>query len=41
VDYVIVDPGLADAGAAADFDKVWERAGWSVWKRKGEVSARM
>ena len=32
-DYVIVDPGLGEAGTAPDFERVWERGGFSVWRR--------
>lgn len=32
-DFVIVDPRLSRAGPAAGFTRVWERGGWSVWKR--------
>ena len=33
VDYAVVDPALAEAGPPPDFQKVWERGGWSVWRR--------
>ena len=33
VDYAVVDPALAETGAPPDFQKVWERGGWSVWRR--------
>jgi hypothetical protein len=35
VDYAIVDPALTEARAPADFEKVWERDGWSVWRYRG------
>jgi hypothetical protein len=37
VDYALVDPSLTEAGVPADFEKVWQRGGWSVWRYKGEV----
>lgn len=36
VDYAVVDPGLAEAAPPADFTRVWERAGWSLWRRVRE-----
>jgi hypothetical protein len=33
VDYAIVDPGLTETGSPADFERVWERGGFSVWRR--------
>ena len=32
-DFVVVDPRLSRAGPTAGFTRVWERGGWSVWKR--------
>jgi hypothetical protein len=32
-DYAIVDPGVAQAAPEADFERVFERDGWSVWRR--------
>ena len=32
-DYAVVDPMLTGAGAPADFEKVWARGGFSVWRR--------
>lgn len=34
VDYVVVDPRLSAARAPSGFIRVWNRAGWSVWKRR-------
>jgi len=36
-DYAVLDPTLGPAAAAppADFERVWEQAGWSVWRRRG------
>jgi hypothetical protein len=36
-DYAVLDPDLARAAAAppADFERVWARDGWSVWRRRG------
>jgi uncharacterized protein DUF6798 len=33
-DYVIVDPPLTSDPAPPDFIKVWERSGWTVWRRR-------
>jgi len=35
-DYVVVDPGLTRVAAAApaDFERVWQHGGWSVWRRR-------
>jgi hypothetical protein len=35
-DYAVLDPGLAAAAAAPppDFEQVWARDGWSVWRRR-------
>lgn len=33
VDYAVVDPGLAEAGRPPDYENVWERGRWSVWRR--------
>jgi hypothetical protein len=36
-DYAVLDPGLAVAAAAPppDFEQIWARDGWSVWRRRG------
>jgi hypothetical protein len=36
-DYAVLDPGLAVAAAAPppDFEQIWARGGWSVWRRRG------
>jgi hypothetical protein len=36
-EYVVLDPGLAGAATAApaDFERVWAREGWSVWRHRG------
>jgi hypothetical protein len=35
-DYAVLDPALAGAAgsAPADFERVWARDGWSVWRRR-------
>ena len=33
-DYAIVDPGVAQAAAPTDFERVFEQDGWSVWRRR-------
>jgi hypothetical protein len=33
-EYVVVDPGLREAGTPADFERMWEGAGWAVWRRR-------
>ncbi len=39
-DYVIVDPGLSEAGHPSDFARVWARSGFTVWRRaNGRVGA--
>jgi hypothetical protein len=38
-DYAVVDPGVRAAAGTPDFVRVWERDGWSVWRRAGGRSA--
>lgn len=40
VDDVVVDRGLAEAGAPCDFERVWARGALAVWRRAGECPAR-
>ena len=32
-DYVVVEPGLAEAGTPSDFIRTWERGGLALWQR--------
>ena len=32
-DYVVVEPGLTEAGTPPDFARVWERSGLALWQR--------
>ncbi len=32
--FAVVDPTLPRVGSPPDFEKVWERSGWSLWRRR-------